>query len=95
MVLDASAGGLVDRLSGCRTRSPYRCSQPEVALSTWRDFEPGIRPLKIRAGVPLGMKGDEKTMRQLFKAVGLWVLRAALHETLRAVWEHVRDQRDN
>ena len=35
------------------------------------------------------------TMRQIFQAVWHWVLRAALHETLRAVWEHVRDQRDD
>jgi hypothetical protein len=34
-------------------------------------------------------------MRQIFKAIGQWVLKAALHETLRAVWEHVRDQRDD
>lgn len=35
------------------------------------------------------------TMRQLFKALWLWVLRAVSLEALRAVWEHVRDQLDD
>jgi hypothetical protein len=34
-------------------------------------------------------------MRQIFKAVGQWLLKAALHEALRAIWEQVRDQWDD
>ena len=34
-------------------------------------------------------------MRQICKAVGQWLLRAALNEAFRAIWEQVRDQSDD
>ena len=32
------------------------------------------------------------TMREILKAVGKWLIRAALHEAIRAIWEQVRDK---
>ena len=31
-------------------------------------------------------------MREILKAVGKWLIRAALHEAIRAIWEQVRDK---
>ena len=34
-------------------------------------------------------------MREILKVVGQWLLRAAVHEVFRAIWEQVRDQWDD